>query len=138
MKTRTLAERVQEMIPRYEKMFAERGRITPSEPLEFHLYHLARYWSRLIGFCMQVPSKPEAAMNSDLGACVAVGSKFAHELIGANSLVHERWQEYWKGTQAILYVRPVTIEAVEAASRKFDECLAELKYDPWNRKGSPN
>jgi hypothetical protein len=47
------------MIPGYERMFAERGGITPSDPLGFHLYHLARYWNRLVGICRQAPSKPE-------------------------------------------------------------------------------
>ena len=126
-----LAERVSAMIPGYEKMFVERGGITPSDPLEFHLYHLARYWSRLVGFCRQCPSKPEVFIDTDLGACVKVGSEFAHKLIGSNHPIHERWQKYWKRTQAILHERPVTIEEVEAASRAFDECLAELRYDPW-------
>ena len=119
------------MIPRYEKMFTERGGITPSDPLMFHLYHLARYWSRLVGFCRQDPSKPAALIDTDLGACVQVGSEFAHKLIGADSPIHRVWQDYWTQTQAVLHKRPVSIDAVESASRTFDSCLAELKYDPW-------
>ena len=119
------------MIPGYEKMLAERGGITPSDPLEFHLYHLARYWSRLVGFCRQDPSKPEGWIDGDLGACVEVGSEFAHKLIGPDSPIYGRWQEYWAQTQAVLHKRPVTIEAVEAASQIFDACLVGLKYDPW-------
>jgi hypothetical protein len=119
------------MIPRYEKMFLERGDITPSDPLQFHLYHLARYWSRLIGFCRQAPSKPAAFIETDLGACVQVGSEFAHKLIGSDSPIHGLWQDYWTQTQAMLRKRPVSIEAVETASRAFDACLVELRYDPW-------
>ena len=104
------------MISSYEKIFAERGGITPSDPLEFHLYHLERYWSRLVGFCRQDPSKADCFVDSDLGACVEVGSEFAHKLIGPSSPIHERWQEYWRRTQAILHKRPVTIKNVEAAS----------------------
>ena len=126
-----LAERVSTMVPAYEKLFAERGEITPSDPLEFHLYHLARYWSRLIGFCRQDPSKPAAFIDTDLGACVQVGSEFADKLIDPSSPIHEHWQHYWKRTQAMLKERPVTMEDVEAASRAFEDCLARLRYDPW-------
>ena len=73
MSARPLSERVSDMIPRYEKLFAERGGITPADPLKFHLYHLARYWSRLVGFCRQDPSKPAGFIDGDLGACVQVG-----------------------------------------------------------------
>jgi hypothetical protein len=127
----TPAERIHGLIPRYEKLFAERGGSTPADPLEFHLFHLARYWSRLVGFCRQAPSKPEAFIDTDLGVCVAVGTEFTHKLIEPSSPIYELWQNYWKRTQAMLHSRPVTIEDVEAASRTFDECLAELKYDPW-------
>jgi hypothetical protein len=119
------------MIPGYEQMFAARGGVTPTDPLEFHLYHLARYWSRLVGFCRQVPLKAEMWVDTDLGACVAVGSEFAKRLIGPSSSVYEQWREYWRQTQALLHKRPVTIEAVEEVSRTFDACLATLKYDPW-------
>jgi len=126
MSTKLLADRVSAMIPGYEQMFAERGGITPSDPLEFHLYHLARYWSRLVGFCQQDPAKPASFINGDLGACVQVGSEFAHQLTGPNSPIYDQWQAYWMQTKAVLYYRPVTIEAVEAASKFFDECLAAL------------
>jgi hypothetical protein len=131
MSARPLSERVSDMIPRYEKLFSERGGITPSEPLQFHLHHLARYWSRLLGFCRQCPSNPAACIDGDLGACVEVGSEFTHKLIEADSPIYERWQDYWTQTQAVLHQRPVSIDAVEAAHRAFEVCLAELKYDPW-------
>jgi hypothetical protein len=119
------------MIPGYEEMFARRGGITPSDPLQFHLYHLACYWSRLVGFCRQAPSKPQVWIEGDLGACVQVGSEFAHKLIAQDSPIYRHWQDYWLQTQEVLHQRPVTLAAVEAASRTFDACLAELKYDPW-------
>ncbi|HEV2437978.1 MAG TPA: hypothetical protein VG077_18440 [Verrucomicrobiae bacterium] len=119
------------MTSNYEKLFAERGGITPSDPLQFHLYHLARYWSRLVGFCRQTPSKPESWIDGDLGACVQVGSEFADKLIGSASPIYSRWQNYWTQTQTVLHHRPVTIDAVEAASQAFDACVADLKYDPW-------
>ncbi len=126
-----LAERTRAMIPGYEQQFKERGRITPSDPLQFHLYHLARYWSRLVGFCRQVPDKPETFIDTDLGACVAVGSEFARNLINPGLPVVGRWQDYFSQTQAVLHDRPVTLEDVEAASRAFEDCLAILKYNPW-------
>lgn len=126
-----LAERIASMTPAYQKLFAERGGITPADALQFHLYHLARYWSRLVGFCRQDPPRSEAFIDSDLGACVAVGSEFAGKLIEASSPIFGRWQDYCERTQAVLHVRPVTIEDVEAASGAFDVFLAGLKYNPW-------
>ena len=128
----TLADRVRVITLSYEKMFAERTEhdvCPPSDPLEFHLYHLARYWSRLVGFCKQV--SPENCVESDLDACVQVGSEFTNKMISLNSPFYGQWQECWNRTQAILKERPVTVEDIEAASQSFDKCLAELKYDPW-------
>lgn len=119
------------MIPRYEKLFVESGGVTPTDPLKFHLYHLARYWSRLVGFCRQAPSKPEGWIDGDLGACVLVGSEFTNKLIGPDSPLHASWRNYWAQTQAVLHQRPVIIDAVEAASQALDACLADLKYDSW-------
>lgn len=131
------AKRTDALISNYEKMFAERsdmpGCLTPTDPLEFHLFHLARYWSRLIGFCRQYPSKPNAWVDTDLGACVQIGSDYAHKLIGPDSPIYTLWQDYWKQTQKVLHERPVTIEAVEAASKAFNACITALKYDPWAR-----
>lgn len=134
MSAQLLAERIRALYPNYEKMFIEREEGALSEPLKFHLHHLALYWNRLVGFCRQVPSKPETAIDTDLGACVAVGSEFTHKLITQNMPVHPLWLKYWGSMQAVLHDRPVTLEDVEAASRSFDECLYELKYDPWGRR----
>ncbi len=131
MSTQLFAERVSGLVLEYEKAFAARGGSTPTDPLTFHLYHLARYWSRLVGFCRHNPTKVAAFMETDLAVCVQVGSEFAHKLIGLNSPIYARWQEYWVQTQAMLHRRPVTIEAIEAASLAFDRCVADLKYDPW-------
>ena len=125
-----LAERAGAMIPGYEAMFARRGDITPSDPLQFHLFHLARYWSRSIAFSRKI-SQPERCIEGDLGACIQVGSEFAHKLIDSNSPIYARWQDYWAQAQAVLHRRPVTMAAVEAASQSFNDCIAELKYDPW-------
>ncbi len=130
----TRSERVRTLTANYEKGFAERGGITPSDPLEFHLYHLARYWSRLTGFCRQEPSGTASFVDTDLGVCVEVGSEFAHKLIRQDSPIYSQWQNYWKQTQTMLHDRPATIEAVEAASRAFEASLVALKYDPWAEK----
>src|SRR5262245_37576100 len=126
-----LAERTKALSSRYEQLFKERGGITPSEPLRFHLYHLSRYWIRLVGFCRRVPEKPEKAIDSDYGACVAVASEFARRVIDPSLPCYERWQDCWRQTQTVLYDRPVTLEQVEAAARAFDDCLTRLGYDPW-------
>jgi len=129
--TTQLAERTRGMIPRYEQLFRERGGITPSDPLLFHLYHLSRYWIRLVGFCKRVPDKPEIAVESDYGACLAVASEFTNRSIGPSSPVYDLWQDCWRRTQAVLHDRPVRLEDVEAAARSFDDCLSQLRYDPW-------
>jgi hypothetical protein len=134
MSAQILAERIRALAPLYDKMFAERGGVVPSDPLKFHLYHLALYWSRLVGFCRQDPSNPANWIEGDLGACVQIGSESANQLIGTGSPLYGLWQDYWSQTQAILHARPVTIEAVESASQAFNTCLAEAKYDPWATK----
>ena len=131
MNTQLLAERIAATVRRYEEMFAGRGGVTPSDPLQFHLFHLARYWSRLVGYCTQDPSSCAAFIDSELGACVQVGSDFAHKLIGTDSPIFELWQEYWAHTQSVLHTRPVTWEAVDRTSGILETCLAELGYDPW-------
>ena len=82
----------------------------------------------------KVPNNPETCIDTELGACVAVGSQFVHALIEPKLPVYERWQDYWRRTQAILHDRPVTLGEVEAASRAFNDCLSELKYDPWSTR----
>ena len=132
----TRSERVRIVTSNYEKSFAERGGISPSDPLAFHLYHLARYWSRLTGFCRHAPPGTASFIDADLGVCVEVGSEFTHKLIQSDSPIYSQWQKYWILTQAMLHNQPVTIEAVESASQAFDACLVELKYDPWANKAS--
>jgi hypothetical protein len=133
MSAHVLAERIAVMTPRYEQMFAERGDVAPTDPLEFHLYHLALYWQRLVGFCSQDPSKTEGIIDTDLGACVAVGSEFAHKLIDPRSPVVGQWQHYWNRAQIVLQKRPVTLQDVEAASQAFGNFLAEYGYNPPRR-----
>ena len=129
-----LAERTALMIPKYKQLFAGRGGITPSDPIQFHFYHLARYWSRLVGFWRQDIQNLERFIDTDLGACVQVGSDFANELIDVNSLIYDRWKDYWNRLQSILHERPVSMVGIESASKSFDECAAALKYDPWANK----
>lgn len=125
-----LAERTALMFPKYKQLFAGRGGITPSDPIQFHFYHLVRYWSRLLGFCKQDIQKPERFIETDLGACVQVGSDFADELIEVNNPLYDRWKDYWKRLQSILHERPASLADIESASKSFDECAAALKYDP--------
>lgn len=131
MSAELLAEKVREMIPDYQRMFDERGGVVPVEPLKFHLYHIALYWRRLIGFCKEYP-KPEGWIYGDLGACIQVGSIFAHKLISPDSPIYDLWQEYWAQTQALFHERPVTMEAIEAASKVFDDCLKKIGYNPFS------
>lgn len=90
-------DRINELTRAYEESFAERGNITPGDPLEFHLYHLARYWSRLVGFCRHDPSSAESLVESDLGACVQLGSEFANAQIDPNCSIYKQWRKCWGG-----------------------------------------
>src|SRR5436190_1184935 len=126
-----LAEKVRELTPGYAKMFAEGGGVSPADPLEFHLYHLARYWSRLVGFCRQTPSNCDHWIETGLGAYVQIGSDFADKLVNITSPVHANWKAYWSQMQAVLYQRPVTLAQIEATSQAFEACLRDFSYDPW-------
>lgn len=129
-----LAERIRLLIPRYEEMFSERGEyeFIPDDPMTFHLYHLARYWSRLVGFCRLEPDSSESFVNGDGGACVKVGTDFADGALSPDSPIKDLWQDYLGKTQALLLEEPASAGDVEAASQAFDRCLTELGYDPWS------
>lgn len=131
MNNPTRSERIAALTASYQKMFEQRGGIIPSEPLEFHLFHLARYWSRLLGFCRHTPSGCASFIDGNFGVCVQIGSEFTNQEIAPDSPVYSEWQKYWTQVQALLHDRAPTIEAVEATSQAFDACLAKLKYDPW-------
>lgn len=126
----SLAIRIRKVIPEYEEMFEERGGVTPTDPLQFHLYHLARYWCRLVGFCRQMPKSPEACIDGELGALVAVASEYSNALIGLDRRVGAVWAEYWSRAQTMLHERPVTIEDVERTSEIFEQVLSTLEFDP--------
>jgi len=124
------------MVPRYEEYFRNRGGVTPLDPLQFHLSHLARYWSRLIGVCRHLPTEAESCIDGDLGAWVAVGTMFVNRLVERADPVRELWDDYWRRVQAILHDRPVTLAEVETVSSAFESCLSAWDYDPW--KSTPH
>lgn len=126
-----LEERVIEMNTGYRAQFAERGGVTPTDPLEYHLYHLTLYWSRLIGFCRQDPANPDNWIEGDLGACVQVATDFASELIKKDHSAYESWMRYHKQVFRILYERPVSLGEVEGASNSYDHFLRDFGYDAW-------
>ena len=115
---------------RYQEIFAEREEFGPTDPLEFHLYHLACYWGRLVGFCAHAPESFVQSIESDLGAYIQVASNHAARLITEDSPAEDIWQEYLTRTRAMLYERPVKFGAVQAASKQFDRVLVALNYDP--------
>jgi len=129
-----LKQRTEQMIPGYRRMFEERGDVTPIDPLEFHLYHLALYWSRLVGFCRMTQSSPEGWIDGDMGACIEVGTRFANDVVDSQPRIRDRWNDYRMKVDEILYQRPVTLHDVEEASTLFDQCLASIEYNPWANK----
>lgn len=121
----------QELAISYETMFAERGEFTPSDPLEFHLYHLARYWSRLVGFCRIMPGSPEIFADGAMGITIRVANRFMDPLVGAFPALVASWNSYNQLSERVLQRRVVLLNDVEAASEAFDRLLATASYDPW-------
>jgi hypothetical protein len=128
-----MSDRLEIVRQNYAKHFAERGTFPSPDPLEFHLYHLACYWSRLLGFCRLPSTGIQAYIDGSLGACVKVGSEFADQLIGPESPIYEIWREYFRRTNSALNGSMPTLDDLETAHQLFTECLAGLNYDPWKR-----
>jgi hypothetical protein len=132
-----MSNRLDNLRQNYAKNFAVRGTITPSDPLEFHLYHLARFWSRLLGFCRHSSPSIQSCIDGDLGICVKVGSEFTDQLIDPESPIYQTWREYIRRTNSALDGNLPTLDDLETAHHLFTECLAGLNYDPWERKSPP-
>ena len=131
MDPREFTDRLSALRAEYERDFAERSDTTSTDPLKYHLYHLALYWRRLLGFCRNFASSEGASVHTNFGVCIQMGSEFATKLIGPSSPIFELWQDYWWRTCAMLHKPAITLEEAEAASRAFDACLARLGYNPW-------
>ena len=100
--------------------------------VRFHFEHLQDYWGRCLGFVSQV--RPELPVDSDLFACVAIGTTAAADEIceycareGADELV-DAWRQHERQVQ-MLQRRSVAARAdVERCAGIFDSLL-DL-YDP--------
>ena len=128
---KSLEKRAAAMEEKYRSQFAERGGVTPSDPLKFHLYHLVLYWSRLVGFCRQLPDEPAGWIDGDLGACVLVGTKYVDQLIKSSDGEYLAWSNYSMLAARVLHQRPVNLEQVEEASKSLDEFLLQKNFDVW-------
>jgi hypothetical protein len=133
MPSRADHDRTFDMTARYEQMFASRDLTDWADGSRYHLYHPALYWSRLVGFCRLTPNECASWMDTELGACVAVGSNFVDPLIESNSAAFAPWQRYRRRLQSLFEDRSISLADVEEASKGYDECLAALEYDPWKR-----
>ncbi len=125
------ASRLSELRSQYEQNFRVRHDAALVEPLECHLYHLALYWSRLMGFCDLDRSDASGWVNSDLGACVAVGTEIVSEIIDAQAPCFEAWESYRTLTDAMLFNKTRSIEDVKAASKAFGHFLDLMGYVSW-------
>jgi hypothetical protein len=112
-------------------MFASRGEVTPADPLEFHLFHLARYWSRLGGFAGHVSDGCNSLIEGDLGIAVRMGTEQADRVIRDMDLIGDLWTDYVEQVETMMTLRPVSTETMERASAGFDRCLEAIGYDPW-------
>lgn len=120
----------EEFASSYRQMFAERGGTTSSDSLEFHLYHLARYWSRLVGFCRLKPGPPEFWADGSMGIAIRIANRFTDPLVDSASPLIASWNSYKQLAEKVLH-RHVLLDDVEAASDAFDRFLAETGYSPW-------
>ena len=128
---RLSASRLSEIRSQYEQNFSVRDDAALVEPLEYHLYHLALYWSRSIGFCDLDRLDASGWVNSDLGACVAVGTEIVSEIIDAQPPCFEAWESYRTLTDAMLRNETRSIENVKAASKAFAHFLDLMGYVSW-------
>ena len=126
-----LTERAKTIVPKYEENFSDRGGVTPTEPIEYHLYHLACYWSRILGFIRRTPGNSESLIEGNFGACIEVGNHFLAKSITPSSDMYRQWVTYSEMASVILYKRPVHDEDIELTFERFNECLAAVDYDPW-------
>jgi len=125
----SFVNRVEELRADYQRMFEQRGGATPSDPIEYHLFHLALYWSRLVGFCRMSPAKSAGFVDNDLGVCVTIGSEYVNKTIEASQPAYRNWHDCWHRTQKVLYERPVALGDVEDAVRSFNEFLSARGSD---------
>ncbi|RYD42225.1 MAG: hypothetical protein EOP85_11510 [Verrucomicrobiaceae bacterium] len=112
-------------------MFDRRGEVTPSDPLEFHLYHLARYWSRIVGFIRQYPGDPERWMDGNGGQAIRIANGFTESAINPASKVLNEWQIYKVASDATFHKRPLSGDDIEKASAAFERFLVAAGYNPW-------
>ncbi|RYD24447.1 MAG: hypothetical protein EOP88_00125 [Verrucomicrobiaceae bacterium] len=117
----------EEFVSSYEQIFEERGGVTPSDPLEFHLYHLAEYWGRLVGFSRVWPDSPGAFVKGGPGDGIRVANRFAAGVIEDSPAISEAWQTYVRLADVVLNEPTVSVIDVEAASEALDRCRAILK-----------
>jgi hypothetical protein len=123
------------MLHSYESMFASRGEVTPTDPLEFHLFHLARYWSRLVGFARHVGDGCNSLIEGDLGTAVRMGTEQAGRVIRETD-AGDLWHDYVERVETMLTIRPVSLESIERASKGFDKCLEAIGFDPWHAQSA--
>ncbi len=121
----------EDLLASYRENFSRRGEATPSAPLEYHLHHLARYWSRLSGFSRLTPGPHDSLADGGLGMAIGIGNRFADELIDSNSPVHASWATYMELATMVLRSRPLALADIESASAAFDQCLSRVGYNPW-------
>jgi hypothetical protein len=125
------SDRLSRVRSQYDQNFRTRSDTSPTEPLEYHLYHLALYWSRLMGFCGSHPSDAAHWVDSDLGACVAVGTDVVSGTLGSLHPHRAGWSSYLALIHVVLNQSQVSFKEVEAASNAFSRFLELLGFVSW-------
>ena len=98
---------------------------------EFHLFHLARYWSRIVGFAEVVGDGCDSLVEGDSGSLVRMATDQAGRVLREADLIPNLWTEYVDQLETMLTLRPVSVKVIERASDEFDKCLEAIGYDPW-------
>lgn len=115
----------------YLAMLANRGEVTPDDPLRFHLHHLVRYWYRIVEFSRQRPHSVFHLIQSDLGSCIRVATGQASPLVSRGEPIYNPWQDYLVSAAPVLEVRYAAFEEIEAACLAFNRCPPTLGFNPW-------
>jgi hypothetical protein len=129
-------EREKKCRARYREMLTDPTLLPSSDPadvIRFHLYHLARYLSRLEGFMDMTGSPLVAYRDHDLGACL-LGATYVMDDCMSNTddaLFGYLWDHFSHGVNRFGNGDPtLTHEGLHSA---FQELCEYIQYDPWEK-----
>ena len=116
--------REQELRAHYQALLDERHR-SLEERVQFHLHHLALYWSRCLGFLDLQPIHGAAFVAGDLAACIYIASEAAGADVRAYIAAHAAtelgiaWEQYARSLGSMSRADPSVTVAVRRSADAF-------------------